>query len=123
MKRLAVDAPHEVLLRDLGFRLDFFVDGVLADQEWPIGRVGANGTPEVQATSAVRDVQIWPSALSDEAVNQQNGGERAIAARDLKMLGSQSTSEMQYFGLAATTRAPAMPCHSSTTACCMSSIC
>lgn len=96
VKLLAVSAPHQVLLRDLGFRLDFFVDGVLADQEWPIGRVGANGVSHVQATSAVGNVQIWPSALPDETIEQQNGGDRAIAGRELKMLGSQS-NEMQYF--------------------------
>ena len=96
LKLLAIESQHDLLLRDLGFRLDFFVDGVLADQDWPIGRVGANGISEVQATSAVRDVQIWPSALPDEAVDQQNGGEQAIAARELEMLGPQP-SEMQYF--------------------------
>ena len=96
VKLLSVNAPHKLLLRDLGFRLDFFVDGVLADQEWPIGSVGAEGTPEAQATSAVRDVRIWSSALSDEAVDRQNGSKQAIAARNLEILGPHS-NEMQYF--------------------------
>jgi len=93
---LAPDIPHDFLLRDLGFRLDFFVDGVLADQEWPIGSIDAAGAHQVEATSAARDVQMWASALPDKAVEERNGGGQAIAKRDLRFFGPQS-SAMEYF--------------------------
>lgn len=93
---LSPDIAHDLLLRDLGFRLDLFVDGVLADQEWPIGSIDAVGLHQVETTSAARDVQIWASALPDKAVEERNGGGQAIAKRDLRLLGPQSGA-MEYF--------------------------
>ena len=93
---LARDMPHELLLRDLGFRLDFFVDGFLADQEWPIGRVATTGRQQVQASSSIRDVQVWPFAVPDTTVEQMSGGHEAVAKRDLRLLGPL-TGPMQYF--------------------------
>jgi len=96
VKLLDVAARHDLVLRDLGFRLDLFVDGVLSDQEWPIGGVAAKGVRSAEATSSVADMQIWPGILPDSIIERHNGGERAVAERDRKIFGPLS-ARMQYW--------------------------
>lgn len=39
IERLAAAAWHDVIVRYSGPRLEFFIDGVLVDEEWPAGRM------------------------------------------------------------------------------------
>ena len=96
VKLLDGSARHDLVLRDLGYRLDLFVDGVLSDQEWPIGGVAAKGTSSAEATSSIADVQIWLGTLPDSTIQQKNGGGRAIAKRDQEFFGPVS-APMQYW--------------------------
>lgn len=89
-------SPHKLVLRDLGFRLDLFVDGVLADQEWPIGRVASQGAQNAEATSAIAAFQIRPEILSDTSIEEGNGGKSAIADRERRYFGPD-TRDMQYW--------------------------
>ena len=59
---------HEVVLRYTGFRAELFVDGVLVDEEWPMGSVGRSGIrlPEGK-------VKVWDRALADEEVREISG--------------------------------------------------
>lgn len=88
--------PHELLIRYLGFRLDLFVDGVLADQEWPIGTVAPEGTRTVEVSARISDIKIWTGVLPDGDVERMNGGQREIAQREDKMFGPES-DELQYW--------------------------
>jgi hypothetical protein len=73
---------HNLLLRYMGFRLDFFVDGVLVDQEWPMGILAPEGIQAVESDSTISHIQVWPAAMSDEEVEQMNGGKRKITQRN-----------------------------------------
>jgi hypothetical protein len=56
------ETPHELVLRHCGYRLDLLVDGVLLDEDWPLGRYpAATGNPRIEPTF-VRDLAVWPMA-------------------------------------------------------------
>lgn len=76
------DAPHELVLRHCGYRLDLLVDGVLLDEDWPLGRYPATaGGPRVEP-AFVRDIQVWSSAreipVSPECTERFLGPTRPI---------------------------------------------
>lgn len=95
------DRWHDVVLRFNGPKLDFFVDGVLVDEEWPVGRVEAGtsirfGAPPATGTAGfrgqLRTAAFWPRALSDAAITRLCGGEAAVARRTTEILGPQKTA-------------------------------
>lgn len=88
--------PHQLLLRYLGFRLDLFVDGVLADQEWPSGTLASEGTRAVTVSKAISNIKLWKSVLSDGDVAGMNGGPREIRQRENRMFGPKS-AHLQYW--------------------------
>ena len=89
------EAEHELILRYEGFRVDLFVDGVLADQDWPIGVLAPNGIEVLQASSNVSALQVWPRTLDDATIAAISGGAAAIERRTDAMFGPEPT-EMQY---------------------------
>lgn len=53
--------PHELVLRHAGHRIDLFVDGVLLDEDWPVGHFPP-ATGPVQAAAVVRGLEVRPGA-------------------------------------------------------------
>jgi beta-fructofuranosidase len=85
---LGVSESQLLVLRYSGARLELFADGVLVDEEWPLGSLlPAESGLEIGA--AVEQVAIWNRALSDDEVLQLSGGREGLSAREQNMLGRQ----------------------------------
>lgn len=89
----SIDASgsHTLMLRYEGFRLSFICDGVLVDEEWPMGTVMSGGAASVRVSPPVAQLAIWNTALSDKVISGRNGGAVAIAARSDRMMGKESS--------------------------------
>ncbi len=88
---LGPDRAHEMIVRFTGPTLELFVDGVLLDEEWPVGAVAhAHGQPLLLGKEdAVEAFALWDRALSDEESAAFSGGTNAIAQREREMLGPE----------------------------------
>jgi len=84
LKVIGSHEPHEILLRHLGYRLEFFVDGVLVDEDWPAGFPLRLTGDICFHHPAVTRVTGWPRALDDATV-------RALC-------GSSLATEDKFFG-------------------------
>ena len=99
---------HDVIVRFTGPKLDLFIDGVLADEEFPIGSLRQTAAPcligaafqggEVIAgfRGLVDHAALWSRALSDDEIVALSGGADEVARRDQAILGEQS-DRMQYW--------------------------
>ncbi|HPS00008.1 MAG TPA: glycosyl hydrolase [Candidatus Sumerlaeota bacterium] len=87
---ISADAPHEVVLRYLGYRVEFFVDGVLVDEEWPMGSLVASQEPLKIAEGAVGRIAIWDRGLSDDELQSLSGGRAGLAEREARYFGPQT---------------------------------
>lgn len=75
-----------VLVRFRRHRLSLWIDGVLVDEEWPMGDPsGWGGT--VGVSPEVRAIEVWTEALSDAAIAALGGGADAMAAATDRVLG------------------------------------
>ena len=98
---------HDVTARFTGPKLELFVDGVLVDEEWPVGtmrpgrvcRIGAalrDGALRAGFRGFMDRVALWDRARSDEEIAFLSGGEAAISTRELEILGPEQPS-LQYW--------------------------
>jgi beta-fructofuranosidase len=83
------------LLRYSGFRLDLYCDGVLVDQEWPMGQVLTGATPTIEVAAPAAHVSIWGTPLTDASIVAANGGESQVARRTNAFFGPEPAN-MQY---------------------------
>jgi hypothetical protein len=100
---------HDVVVRYSGHKLEMFVDGVLVDEEWPIGALRQGNTEpcllgaesyggQVKAgfRGLIDHAALWRRALSDEEVLFLSGGPAAAAVRQRQILG-EPRAAMQYW--------------------------
>jgi hypothetical protein len=99
---------HDVVARFRGPNLEFFVDGVLVDEEWPhgelyefsspflIGAGYAGGKLQTGFRGQIDHVALWNCALRDEEIATLAGGKEEVARRDREILGPPQAS-MQYW--------------------------
>ena len=80
---------QKLLLRYRGNALDLFLDGVLVDQEWPLGNVVTSNQPQLALESNHPSLTIWDHPLADQQIAVQNGGPAEVAARADLILGPQ----------------------------------
>ncbi len=95
LKLLRRSLPSRFLLRYEGYRLDLFYDGVLVDEEWPVGVIKIGQSPTLQVSAPVSQVQVWNTALSDATVASMHGGAKAVVTRADTILGPEPT-QIQY---------------------------
>ncbi|MBN1422776.1 MAG: glycosyl hydrolase [Planctomycetes bacterium] len=102
------DRWHDCIVRYAGARVELFIDGVLVDEEWPIGRlrrgnpepclIGAesyNGVAKSGFRGLVDHAALWARALSDDEIAALSGGRDRIPAREAEILGPEPAS-LQY---------------------------
>jgi beta-fructofuranosidase len=93
---LSADRRHDLMLRYLGFRVELLCDGVLVDEEWPMGEVPFGSDAPTPAThEPVQKAQFLSKAPSDEALAARYGGPKRIAQRANEMLGPEPAG-MEY---------------------------
>jgi len=94
---------HDVVVRYTGPKLELFVDGVLVDEEWPIGSmrqgnlepclIGAescNGEVKTGFQGMIDHLALWDRALLDDEIEFLSGGKQEIASREVEILGESS---------------------------------
>jgi len=87
---LESDSEHVLVFRYAGHRLELWIDGVLADEEWPMGSLrAAVGSMEVGGAMRghVRQVAWWDRALSNQEVMLLSAGSAGRAERERRILG------------------------------------
>lgn len=80
-------STHALVLRYSGHRVELWVDGVLVDEEWPMGAL-----PAMRRTvrfGSVDRAAIWSRSLTDDEVLQISGGRDGLAEREERMLGTE----------------------------------
>lgn len=95
-----VEHWNNIVVRFTGPKLDLFVDGVLVDEEWPIGAiVHAAAEPlllgkrsdragtHAPFTGHLETLTFWNRAVADEEVMALSGGASAIGKRESEILG------------------------------------
>ncbi len=92
---------HNVMVRYAGPKLDLFVDGVLMDEEWPMGALSAKGFVVLEVGSAaysgeIGSAALWKRKLSDVEVVSLCGAAEQIALRTKEYLGV-SSNQLQYW--------------------------
>ncbi len=105
LSRIGATAWHDVIARFDDARLDLSIDGVLVDEEWPIGSlrtenpepclIGAesiNGQVKCRFRGMVDHAALWNRALGDAEVVALSGGNEAVAARQTAIIGRPSIS-------------------------------
>lgn len=79
---------HDVVVSFTGAKLSLSLDGVLMDEEWPVGRVALPSTDSLSlAAGTLQKVTLWDRALSDQEIVQISGGEEQVAGREREILG------------------------------------
>ncbi len=102
-------AWHDVIVRFSGARLELWVDGVLVDEEWPLGglRAGSGIPCLIGAESTGRGVQagfsgwidhaaLWDCALTDVEILALSGGREEVARREGEILGPHRESMLYW---------------------------
>lgn len=99
---------HDIIVRFTGPKLQLFIDGILVDEEFPIGKMRANDSPfligaaihngEVVTgfTGLLDHAALWNRALSDEEIVKLSGGTDEVKNHDTTILGKES-DRMQYW--------------------------
>lgn len=90
----------DIVLRFTGSSLGLSVDGVLVDEDWPVGlipsaagplRIGAEGFD-----GAIEQVSVWLRALTDDEIIARAGGAHRVAERETEILGPER-ADVQYW--------------------------
>ena len=92
---------HDLIVRFAGAKLDLFVDGVLMDEEWPmgslrqtaaacrIGIVGADDCTGARFRGLIDHVALWRRALSHDEILALSGGMEQARCREVEILGPE----------------------------------
>ena len=101
-------AWHDIVVCFTGPKLELWIDGVLVDEEFPIGvtrrrtlpfLIGAgseNGELRSGFQGLIDHVAVWPRALTPAEITALAGGAPQVRSRELAILGDESPS-LQYF--------------------------
>ena len=99
---------HDIVVTLTGPKLELWIDGVLVDEEYPIGvtrqrtlpfLIGAeheNGDLRTGLRGLIDHVAIWNRGLSKAEIIALSGGADRVRKRELAILGDESPT-MQYF--------------------------
>ncbi len=100
---------HDVIVRGTGPRLQLWIDGVLLDEEFPLGTTrpataarffGAAQLADGKLLSGFRGqmdhAALWHRALGDDEISALSGGAEMARQRKLAVLGAPPTN-MQYY--------------------------
>lgn len=90
---------HDVVVSLTGPKLELWIDGVLVDEEYPIGLTRQRTLPFVVGdgfSGMIDHVALWQRALTAREIALISGGAEHVRKQELAILGDESTS-MQYF--------------------------
>jgi beta-fructofuranosidase len=105
---IGADEWHDVIVRFTGPKLELYIDGVLVDEEFPIGTMRGNQTSFLIGAGMQGDevlsgfhglvdhVALWDRALTDNEILALSGGSEEVARNDIKILG-EVEDQLQYW--------------------------
>lgn len=91
---LNANRQHVFLVRFLGFRADLLCDGVVVDEEWPMGQAQVSAK-KLTFHEPIRQARLLAYVPTDREIEQAYGGAAAIAKRTDEMLGPEPR-DVQY---------------------------
>lgn len=80
---------RRLLLRYQRNSLDLYIEGVLVDQEWPLGEIVTGDHPLLELPPRHPSITIWAEPISNAQIERNNGGAKVIAARTDLLLGPE----------------------------------
>lgn len=86
---LEKEHDRRLLLRYRKNALDLYLNGVLVDQEWPLGEVMTGDHPYLDLQPNHPSIAIMGTPATDEQIEAANGGAKKIATRANLILGPQ----------------------------------
>ncbi|GLX70967.1 glycosyl hydrolase [Paenibacillus glycanilyticus] len=86
---------HDLLLRYNSHIVELFVDGVLVDEDWPMGSVQLEKAT-VQTYEGTLEAKVWPHALTEEERNNLLQDKEGVENRETLYLGTEPSS-IQYW--------------------------
>ena len=109
---------HDVIVRGTGPKLQLWIDGVLLDEEFPLGTTRPATAPRYFGAAKLADgkllsgfrglmdhAALWHRALSDAEIATLSGGAELVKRRELAVLGALP-ERMQYYRPAGHNRKP-----------------
>ncbi|WP_308638265.1 glycoside hydrolase family protein [Paenibacillus silvisoli] len=87
---------HDLLLRYSGHLVELFIDGVLVDEDWPMGSVQLLENTDAQAYEGALEVKIWPYALTETERDGLIRDKQELESRRTLYLGTEPDS-IQYW--------------------------
>ncbi len=89
MAMIGLNRTADVVFRSKHAKAELLVDGVLVDEEWPVGgvRMPANPVVDVDKGAGVEQVALWNGWLPDDEVAAISGGAEKAARREIEVLG------------------------------------
>jgi hypothetical protein len=86
---IGVDRWLEVIVNFAGPTLELLVDGVLVDEEWPVGAMAQPSEQPLVLAGALEKLALWNRALLPGEVRDLSGGPAAVAQREREILGAE----------------------------------
>ncbi len=96
--RIGKDRIHDIVVRFNGVSLALFIDGVMVDENWPLGMIPCGSyLKNAEGTDVgLLGLQIFPRALCDKEIIERSGGSAWVEQRTREILGPVP-SQMQYW--------------------------
>jgi hypothetical protein len=97
--RIGKNRTCDIIVRVTPGKLELYVDGVIVDEDYPMGKIPAS--PELRGAlpgfdGEVQHLELLPYALSNTEIINRCGGTEQVAARTMEILGPERTN-MQYY--------------------------
>jgi hypothetical protein len=97
--RIGKGRTLDIIVRFTGISLALYVDGVLVDENWPVGKIPSGAV--LEATEKEFDcktelLEVLPRALSEKEIEERCGGASLVEKRTLEILGAEN-EQMQYW--------------------------
>jgi beta-fructofuranosidase len=81
---------HDIVVRFSGPNLEMFLDGVLVDEEWPVGHALQPDAEPIRFDDAiVENVSVSGRALSNQEIADLSGGTEAVARNQRALFGPE----------------------------------
>jgi len=87
LRLIDISKPHIVLVRYVGSGLDLFCDGVLVDEDWPIGTIVSTDVVHAAVRFPISQLSVGSTEVTDDQISIANGGPVEVDKRTDAMFG------------------------------------
>ncbi len=90
--RIGKNRTYDIIVQFSGLSLKLFVDGVMVDEDWPVGKIPCGSLLRIadkQFDGTMDSCEILPRALSSAEIVERCGGAPVVEKRTLEILGAE----------------------------------